>query len=271
MTRTVVVTGAAGGLGRATTEHLVSQGWDVVAADLPGPALDALRDRAGITPVEVDVTDPTSVEALAAAAPDRVHGVVTFAGVLAVGSVAEIPDADMRRIVDVNLLGTYRVVRTLFDRVVAARGRVVLISSETGWQTAAPFNGPYALTKHAVEAYGDSLRREAALVGVKVVKVQPGPFRTEMVGSIERQFERAASTSRHFAPLLRRMGPMAAREAGKAHDPAELAAVVHEALTTRHPKRAYSVHPDPMRSRMEWLPTAVTDRLVVTALRRMNR
>lgn len=269
MSRTAFVSGAAGGLGRTTTEHLVGHGWHVIAADLPGPRLDDLADVEGVTPVPVDVTDPASVAEAATHVPDEgLDGVVTFAGVLRVGSLAEVSDDDMRLVVDVNLMGTYRVVRALFDAVVARRGRIVVISSETGWQTAAPFNGPYAVSKHAVDAYADALRREAALVGVHVAKVQPGPFRTEMVSGILPAFEAAADASTHFERLLRRMGPMAAREAARANDPAVLADVVHRALTTDRPRARWSVRPDRMRSALELLPDRVADRLVVGALRR---
>ena len=272
--RTVFVSGAAGGLGRATVEHLAARGWRVFGADLPGERLTSLAEVPNVETIPVDVTDPDSVATAAAAVADQVTGldaVVTFAGILVVGSVAEIDEEAMTRIVDVNLLGTYRVVRALFDLVVARGGRIAVISSETGWQTSAPFNGPYALTKHAVEAYADSLRREARLVGVDVVKVQPGPFRTDMVAGIEPAFERAAAGSRYFARLLRRMGPIAAREAGKANDPAVLAATVEEALTAARPRIAYSVRPDRLRSRLEWLPDRWADRLIVLGLRRLNR
>lgn len=272
MVGTAFVSGAAGGLGRPTIEHLAGHGWRVLAGDLPGPRLDALSEVRGVTPVTLDVTDRDSVAAAAALVPPGgLDGVVTFAGVLRVGSVAEVAEEDMQAVVDVNLLGTYRVVRALFDRVVERRGRIVVISSETGWQTAAPFNGPYAVSKHAVEAYADALRREAALLGVHVTKVQPGPFRTEMVDGIRAAFDRAADASTHFGPLLRRLGPRAAREAGRASDPRLLADTVHRALTTSRPRARWSVRPDRTRSMLEWLPTAAADRLVVTALSRWGR
>lgn len=266
-----MVTGAAGGLGRATCEHLASQGWQVLAADLPGPALESLTGLDGITPVPMDVTDPASVADAAAGLPgEGLDGLVTFAGVLRVGSVAEIAEEDLRLVLDVNVLGTYRVVRAVFDPLVRRRGRIVVISSETGWQTAAPFNGAYAMSKHAIEAYGDALRREAALRGVTVVKLQPGPFRTSMVGGIEQAFAVAGLASTHFGPLLTRLAPRAAREARHASDPEVLARVVHTALTTPRPRPAYSVRPARLRSALERLPVRVVDRLIVGALRRMD-
>lgn len=266
------MTGAAGGLGRATTEHLAARdGWQVVAADLPGDRLDALADLDGVTTLALDVTDPDSVAEAAARLPDGLDGVVTFAGVLRAGSLVDIPEDDLRLVMDVNVMGTYRVVRAVFDRVVARSGRIVVISSETGWQTPFPFNGPYAMSKHAVEAYADTIRREAALLGVTVVKIQPGPFRTDMVAGIEAAFTRAADQSTHFGPLLRRLGPQAARSAGRANDPELLARTVHAALTSDRPPIAYSVRPGRMRSMLEWLPDRLADRVVVGGLGRLYR
>lgn len=271
MGRTVLVTGAAGGLGRATVSHLAHGGWQVLAADLPSPALDELA-AVDVVPIEIDVTDAAAVARAMAEVrrhTDGLDGVVNFAGILVVGSLIEVAEADLARILDINLMGTVRVNQAAFDLVRARSGRIVNISSETGWQTAAPFNGPYAISKHAIEAYSDALRREAALLGVTVVKVQPGPFRTDMTGGIERAFARAAADSHHFGRLLTRMGRLADRENRKAHDPADLATVVERALVDDRPQIAYSVRPDRMRSGLERLPKRAADRLVVAGLRRL--
>jgi NAD(P)-dependent dehydrogenase (short-subunit alcohol dehydrogenase family) len=261
----VVITGAGGGLGSAACRHLAAAGWRVIAADLGGAGLDALADVRHLTTVAVDVTDPASVSALAeAVASEAPHlqGVVNFAGILEIGSVIEAPASVVERVIDVNVLGTYRVNQALFPALLAGRGRIVNISSETGWESGGPFNGIYAMSKHAIEAYSDSLRRELMLVGIPVVKIQPGPFRTGMVHSIGERFEQAAGESSHFGVVLRKVGGLAAKEEGKAHSPETLAAVVEQALTTRHPRPAYSVHPARSRVLLEWLPTRLADRLL---------
>ena len=274
--RSVVITGAAGGLGAAAGALLADHGWQVFAADLPGPALDAVAGQDGVVAVPLDVTDPDSVAAMAVAVADQLRsgggapglqGVVNFAGILEVGSVIEVPPAVAERVLAVNVMGTYRVNQALFPLVLAGRGRIVNISSETGWQSGGPFNGVYAMTKHAIEAYTDSLRRELMLLDIAVVKVQPGPFRTSMVHSIEDRFERAARASTHFGAVLRRVGRLGAGEEGKAHRPEELATVVEEALTAARPRPAYSVHPAPSRVALDRIPTRLGDRLLRTVLR----
>ncbi len=265
-----VITGAAGGLGSASVRRLAARGWQVFAADLDTPALHALRDER-VTPVPVDVTDAASVGELA----ERVHerspalaGVVNFAGVLEIGPVVEIDEAAFRRVLDVNVVGTFLVTKALFPAVLRGRGRVVLISSETGWQTAMPLNGPYATSKHAIEAYGDALRRELMLLGVAVVKIQPGAFRTGMVDSMMARFERMAAHSEHYASALRLAMKRLPQEERRAGDPDDLAALVERVLTARQVRPAYRIHTNPRARALDRLPARVTDRLLMAAFRR---
>ena len=252
--KAVLVTGAAGGLGGATARLLARRGWQVFAGDLRADEVSAI---AGVTPLALDVTDPASVDAAVAAVRRDVDGldaVVNFAGILAIGAMIEMDEERLRRVLEVNVLGTFRVNKAFFGLLQARRGRIVNISSETGHQAGGPFNGAYAMSKHAIEAYSDSLRRELSLVGIPVVKVQPGPFRTDMVSSIDRQFAAAAESSALFGPTLQRLTRRIAAEQAKAADPAVLAAVVHTALTVARPKPAYRVAQDRQRALLDLLP-----------------
>ena len=267
----VFITGGAGGLGGATARYLGERGWRVFAADFVEEALARIGKERNVTPVHVDVTDAVSVERAARSLAKRVDGldgVVNFAGILAVGSLIEISEEALRRVLDVNVMGTFRVNKALLPLVLARRGRIVNISSETGWQSGMPFNGPYGMSKHAIEAYSDSLRRELMFLGVPVIKIQPGPFKTEMVAGIERHFARAAKESRHFGKLLRAVKGMTLAEQQKAHDPILIAETVHTALSARHPAAAYSVKPDPGRVAMNLLPDWVADGLLEWVLGR---
>lgn len=266
--KTVLITGAAGGLGRRTAEYLAARGFHVYACDLPlavanAPALE------NVTWVPIDVTDAASVEKAVAqvrASTDGLDGVVNFAGILMIGSMIELPIEAVQRVVDVNLFGTFRVNRACFPLIRARGGRIVNISSETGWQSGGPFNGAYGLSKHAIEAYSDSLRRELMLLGLHVIKVQPGPFKTEMVKSIDANFRRAAESSELFKDVLEKVRSLAIKEEGKANDPELLAKTIHTALTAKSPKPAYSVRPDPARSALEYVPTRLADRLLKSVL-----
>jgi NAD(P)-dependent dehydrogenase (short-subunit alcohol dehydrogenase family) len=272
--RTALVTGAGGGLGHATVERLVATGWKVFAADI---SLDLLRSSMhdpDVVPVAMDVTDQESIQSAYDAVASQTHrldGIVNFAGVMGVGSLTDIPEERLARILDINVMGTYRVNKTFFPLVEAAKGRIVNLSSETGWQSAAPFNGPYAMSKHAIEAYSTALRRELALMEVKVITIQPGAFRTNMVAGIESAFTAAEAETPKFAQALRKLKTLAAKEIESARDPDILAQVIETALTAKRPKPVYSVKPDRLRSALEKLPLRTADRLYLAVLRRAHK
>lgn len=272
--RTALITGAAGGLGHATVERLIRNGWRVFAADINPEMLRASAHDPDIVPVLMDVTDRQSIrnafDAISSRT-DHLDGIVNFAGIMGIGSLTDIPEERLWRILDINVMGTYRVNKKFLPFVQAAGGRIVNVSSETGWQTAAPFNGPYAMSKHAIEAYSDALRRELALLGIKVIKIQPGPFKTAMAEGIERALDQAASETSNFAAVISRFKKLAAKQIHTSHDPDILAQVVEKALTTKNPKPVYSVKPDRLRTSLEKLPLRAADEIWLTVLRRANR
>ena len=272
--RTALVTGAGGGLGHATVERLVANGWKVFESDISKDMLRSSMHDPDVVPIVMDVTNGESIQSAydaVAGQTDRLDGIVNFAGVMGVGSLTDIPEERLARILDINVMGTYRVNKKFFPLVEAAKGRIVNISSETGWQSAAPFNGPYAMSKHAIEAYSTALRREVALLGVKVITIQPGAFRTNMVAGIERAFTAAEEETPKFAPVLRKLKALAGKEIESARDPDILAQVIEQALTLKRPKPVYSVKPDKLRSTIERLPLRAADGLYLAVLRRAKK
>ena len=272
--KTALVTGAGGGLGHATVERLVANGWKVFAADISKDLLRSSMHDPDVVPIVMDVTDHDSIESAydaVASQTDRLDAIVNFAGIIGVGSLTDIPEERLARILDINVMGTFRVNKKFFPLVEAAKGRIVNLSSETGWQSAAPFNGPYAMSKHAIEAYSTALRREVALVDVKVVTIQPGAFRTNMVAGIERAFTAAEEETPKFASVLRKLKSLAGKEIESARDPDILAQVIETALTTKRPKPVYSVKPDKLRSALDRLPLRASDRLYLAVLQRARK
>jgi len=272
--RTALITGAGGGLGHATVERLVANGWKVFAADISTDLLRSSIHDPDVVPILMDVTDRESIKSAyetISSHTDRLDGVVNFAGVIGLGSLTDIPEERLARILDINVMGTFRVNKKFLPLLEAAKGRIVNISSETGWQSAAPFNGPYAMSKYAIEAYSTALRRELGLLGIRVITVQPGPFRTDMVAGIERSFTQAENETQKFASVIRALKGLAAKQINSAHDPDILAQVIETALTAKRPKPVYSVKPDRLRSSLERLPLRAVDGIYVTVMRRAGK
>lgn len=180
---TVVVTGTSSGIGRATALRLARSGYHVVAgvrSEADGSSLSAeLTSAAGkIDPVELDVTDPETIEASVGRAKDLTDsdglvGLVNNAGIPVTGPMEVLPIEDLRRELDVNLIGQVAVSQAFLPMLRAAKGRIVFVSS-IGGQLVFPFAGAYHASKFGLEAAAEALRTELHGSGVDVAIVEPG-------------------------------------------------------------------------------------------------
>jgi NAD(P)-dependent dehydrogenase (short-subunit alcohol dehydrogenase family) len=167
----VIITGAAGGIASAAVTALRARGARVVGLDLV----------AGDDIIACDVRDQASVDAAVAEAQERLGGidvVINCAGIGDPQSAGERPGEDALRVLDINLLGTWRVTAAALPAVRAARGRVVNIASGLAHLTV-PFATAYTLSKRAVVGYSDSLRLEFG-DEIDVTTVYPGYIRTKI-------------------------------------------------------------------------------------------
>jgi NAD(P)-dependent dehydrogenase (short-subunit alcohol dehydrogenase family) len=185
--RTVLVTGAASGIGAATSRALIAAGANVVLVDLHQAPVDQLAVELGPNafPIAADVTDLDAMQAVVTKVVDHFGALdVCFANA---GIAASKPTTisgssveEFERIVEVDLLGVWRTVRACLPAVRAANGHILITSS-----TYAFFNGvgnaPYAASKAAVESFGRSLRGELAGTGTTAGVLYPGWVDTPII------------------------------------------------------------------------------------------
>ena len=176
MAKTILITGAGSGFGKAAAIELASRGHDVIATTETQAQADALAaEQPGITTMKLDVTDADDV---AQAATLGVEVLINNAGVGVLGPMATVPMDKVRLSFEVNVLGmvamSQAVIPGMRDR---GSGRIINVSSIAG-VLASPLGSPYCMTKHAVEAFTKSLRGELAPHGIDVTKVNPGPYNT---------------------------------------------------------------------------------------------
>ena len=122
------------------------------------------------------------------------------------------------------------------------------------------------MSKHALEAYSDALRRELAFLGIKVIKIQPGPFKTSMTKHAEALFVEAENNSVYFKQHIKRGIPYLPKVYKNANDPIHVAKNVLKALTVKNPKIAYLIKPDLLRLMLDKLPVRWADKLIKMAL-----
>ncbi len=192
MSKTILITGASSGFGRDTAETLFRAGHTVYASMRGAQgknreAAEALR-KLGIKTVELDVSDDASVKAgvkKVLAEAGKIDVLVNNAGIGSAG-VTEAFTAEQAKVVfDTNVIGLLRVTRAVLPSMRQKRdGLIINIGSILGRVTL-PFLGIYGASKFAVEALTDSVRYEVSQLGVEVVEVQPGPFPTNFLTSIQ--------------------------------------------------------------------------------------
>jgi NAD(P)-dependent dehydrogenase (short-subunit alcohol dehydrogenase family) len=280
----VLITGASTGIGWATVECLVQDGCLVFAGVRREADGDRLRAAFGdrVHPVRLDVTDAKDIEAARLVVRDHVNGrglagLVNNAGI-AIGGPLEYaaPDA-LRKQLEVNVIGLHAVTCGFLDLVRRGHGRVVHIGSISG-RIGSPFIGPYAASKHAVEALADALRMELMPEGIHVAVIEPGQVRTPIwdkgvksSGAISEAIppegrDRYRSRLQAFRFLLER-APRHAME------PREVARAVRHALFAPEPRARYVLGRDAQirlfLSRL--LPIRVMDALVARFFAQLER
>ncbi|MFE6226778.1 MULTISPECIES: oxidoreductase [unclassified Streptomyces] len=188
MSRVWLVTGANSGFGRAFTEAAVAAGDVVVAAARRTETLDDLvaAHPDQVDPVALDVTDAAAVERVVAGVVER-HGridvLVNNAGRTHVGSVEETSDEELRSLFDVHVFGPAALTRAVLPHMRARRsGAIVQLSSVGGQMSMAGF-GAYSATKFALEGMSEALAAEVRPLGIDVLIVEPGAFRTSLFGN----------------------------------------------------------------------------------------
>jgi NAD(P)-dependent dehydrogenase (short-subunit alcohol dehydrogenase family) len=267
--RRVLVTGASSGIGEASALRLARAGWRVLAGVRAAADGERLRAVGGeqLEPVTIDVTDPATIAAVAEhLGEEPLRALVNNAGTALAMPLEFLPLDQLRGQLEVNLVGHLAVTQALLPNLRAARGRIVNVGSIAG-RSALPFLGAYAASKHALEAFTDSLRVELRPFGIAVTVIEPGTIATPIWRKGGERFqELAAELPPELARLYgERMAAFreAAAAAGLRAEPADdVAIVIERALTAERPKARYVVGRDARRRALvERLPAGLRDRV----------
>jgi NAD(P)-dependent dehydrogenase (short-subunit alcohol dehydrogenase family) len=274
-----VITGASTGIGAACALHLDRLGWRVFAGVRKQADAETLKAQGSprLTPISLEITDTVSISTAASAVAGAVGqaglaGLVNNAGIVVPGPIEFLPLADLRRQLEINVVGQVAVTQAFLPLIRAGRGRIVNMGSIQG-RMATPFAGAYSASKFALEALTDALRLELAPWGISVSIVEPGAVATPI-------WEKAAKTAELmlgsvppealvlYSEAIEAVKRTAADAAKRAVDPMDVARVVEHALTAARPRTRYVVGREAkFRAAMALLvPDRVRDNLVAKAM-----
>ena len=246
--RAVLITGASTGIGRVTAELLASEGFFVYAGARKQTDIDALNAIDNIMAVRLDVTKQDEIDAAVAlieAEGRGLYGLVNNAGVFVGGPQTELATDEFEWMIDINVIGVYRVTAAFAPMIIASKGNITNISSISGILSS-PMAGQYAATKHAVEAMSDALAAEVAPFGVTVSVVEPGNYNSRIGDTAwERMKDMPfAIEGALYADQVRGIMAYIRESRDRFKEPDEVAEAILHAMSSHAPLRRYMVVPN---------------------------
>ena len=236
--KSVLIIGSASGIGRATANRFLKEGYFVFGIDI------AEQDESErFCPLPADIRDYQALKTIADGSMQsaELDLIVFSAGVHSMAALAESDQSQIKRLLDINLMGAINSVRAFHCRL-KSTGRIIIVTSEVATYTPMPFNGLYNISKTALEAYADALRQELNLIGQKVITVRPGSTDTPLARSTDKATQALVDStslykdeSKHFCKLVEDFK-------GKPIAPERIANTVYKAATKAHPRLSYAKH-----------------------------
>jgi short-subunit dehydrogenase len=269
--KTVLITGASSGIGKATAEKLLAEGYAVYGA---ARRLEKMRDleQAGAHLIEMDITREHDVASAVNRIAEEQGGIdilINNAGFGMYGAMEDTSLEDARYQFEVNLFGLARLTQLALPYMRQQRaGKIVNISS-MGGKIYTPLGSWYHATKHALEGWSDCLRLELAAFGIDVIIIEPGAIGTEfgdvmIAPLLERSGDGAYAELAHKVAATSR----AAYEGGNNSPPSLIADVISKALRARRPRTRYAAgkYARPVIALRKWLGDRIYDRMIMSRL-----
>ena len=247
----VLVTGARGGMGTATTKMLAKNGYHVIALDR-----QEFEPTEGVTSVTCDVTDERSViDAFSKVKEitDSLHAVIHYAGVYMLDSLIEISAEEFEKIFKINLFGVYLVNKT-FLPLLKSGSRILITTSELAPLDPLPFTGIYAVSKAALDKYAYSLRMELQLMDVAVSVLRAGAVNTGMLNVSTTALDKFCQSTRVYSVSSTRFKSIVGRVEARNITPERLAKKAIKIIGKRHPRFAYAINRNPLLLLLNALP-----------------
>jgi NAD(P)-dependent dehydrogenase (short-subunit alcohol dehydrogenase family) len=245
--KAVLITGASTGIGRNMAETLAGEGYFVYAGARKEADLAELDAIENIKAVKLDVTNQDQVDAAVEFVKSEGRGLwalVNNAGVATRAPVAEVTDDELDFVFGVNVTGVVRVTRAFMPMVVASKGRIVTTGSIAGIRSSAG-GSIYSMSKHAVEAFTDSLAAEMAGAGVQVSIIEPGAYKSHIRrNAIGRFMGNVTAAGGEVSDEMRSQAKQLAEQEVALDEPDDVSAALLHAVSADVALRRYMVTPN---------------------------
>lgn len=237
--KNVLVVGSLGGMGYSLSERLVKKGYSVFGLDV----LDTCNIK-GVNYYKCDITSEESIKnaySLIIDKIDTLDAIIDVAGVYIMDSLLEIEDKELKRIIDINVLGIQRVVKTFFP-LLKKGSKIIITTSELAMLDPLPFNGIYTMSKSLLEKYIFSLRMEVNNFGIKVVSFRPGAVKTNLLNDSTSSMDKMCKKTVIHKEQSKNFKHIVDSVESKSVSPSKVADKLCKILKKKHPKYVYTLN-----------------------------
>lgn len=250
----ILVTGAYGGMGRATINLLKQQGYFIFALDKKTEPAEE-----NIMPIQADITDENSIKSAykkISEITNDLFAIIHYAGIYMLNSLVEMESSDFDKIFKINLYGAFFINKT-FLPMLKNGSRIIITTSELAPLNPLPFTGVYAITKSALDKYAHSLRMELQLLGISVSVLRAGAVQTNMLGVSTNECDNFCNNTKLYQCNADRFKKIINKVEVKNISTDKLANKTLNILNKKHPKMVYSINRNPLLKLLNILPKSL--------------
>jgi short-subunit dehydrogenase len=270
-TRTCLVTGASSGIGYVTALEFLRAGYTVYGVARRVDKMDAIC-KAGGHVLAMDIKNESDIQRVVAtilAEQGRIDVLVNNAGVGLHGSIEDTPLDQARTLFEVNVFGLARLTQLVLPHMRDQKSGTIVNVSSIGGEIALPLGAWYYASKHALEAFSDTLRQEVKRFGIRVVIIQPGIIKTDFEKETANELRTVSGQGAYheLAEAMAKRAETALGGGGKASDPSLVATAIRKAVEAATPKPRYAVGyvAGTLLRLNRYLPVRLFDRMVTLA------
>lgn len=240
MNKVVLITGASAGMGKATALCLAQNGFTVYGAARRIERMNDLK-KAGVKIIYMDVASDESIRQTVhdiLQKEQKIDILINNAGYGLLGALEDVPMADARHQMEVNVVGLARLIQLVLPHMRQQQSGKIINISSTGGKISSPLGAWYHGSKFALEAISDSLRLEVKQFGIDVIIIEPGGIQSEW-GDIATTHMRDLSSGGPYHTMAQKLLGFAAKVKAKNEDPAVIAKLIFKAINAKKPKARY--------------------------------
>ena len=263
--QSILITGASGGMGKATVNQLKKQGFRIFALDNKPTEAEE-----NVIPITADLTDPESVEKAVEAVrayTDSLHAIIHFAGIYMLDSLAEMPYEEFKKAFEINVFAAFLVNKS-FLPLLKRGSRILITTSELAPLAPLPFTGLYAITKSALDGYAYSLAMELQLLGISVSVLRAGAVDTGMLGVSTAALDRFVEQTELYSCNAKRFKRIVDGVEAKKIPPEKIARKAEDIISGKNPSFIHHINRNPLLLMLNALPRSAQLAIIKNILKK---